>query len=826
MLSCPRSVFDAAGTSCVLQVWSSGGYNCRTGGKDLLEHPMSDTPQQERKNPVDESSGMPECNRPSDNLPLQLTSFVGREQEILEIEVLLREHRLLTLTGPGGSGKTRLALAVASTVVGGFEDGAWLVELAPLSDPDLVLQAVASVLGVRETPDVPLVDSLRGHLEPREILLILDNCEHVIGACASLAEVLLRRCPNLRILATSREALGVAGEALFAVPPLSLPDPRRLPAPESLPSYEAARLFVERAKAVRPDFALTRHNAMAVARVCYRLDGIPLAIELAAARVRMLSAEQIADRLDDSFSLLGGRNRAPIAHQRTLRATMDWSHELLGPQEKALFRGLSVFAGGFTLEAAEAVCAGEGLPQDEVLDLLTSLVDKSLVFVTEQEGDARYRLLETVRQYGQEKLEESGEAERVRSRHAAWFVALAEDAEPHLKGHRQAAWLQRLEIEHDNLRVALSWALERGGAEPGLRLAGALGEFWYLRGHLDEGRRWLEAALAKGEAPESARIKPLGRAAWIAWEQGDYERSVALSEECVALSRKLGDETGVAFALYALGMAELNRNELGRAWALLEEALTLERASGDTADIARVLAVLGLVAVVRHDYERAVALHEEGLMLARRAEDDLAIGLSLRMGALAYSGRGDHQRANDLCEEGLGRALEQGVLHQTGHHLHVSAVLAGSQGQAVRSARLWGAAEALREAIGTGLVPVERSYYGPYIAAARAQLAEEEWAKAWAEGRRMTPEQAVEYALEKPEPSEEAESQDGYPADLSAREVEVLRLVAKGMTNAEVAKELFISPRTVNAHMGSVYHKIGSSTRAEAARFATEHDLL
>jgi predicted ATPase/DNA-binding CsgD family transcriptional regulator len=793
---------------------------------------MADTPRPAPKNTagdpgsVADSPGVSVGQIPPNNLFLELSSFVGRGREISEVENLLSGQRLLTLTGPGGSGKTRLALAVASGVLRDYEDGVWLVELASLSDPDLVPQAVASAVGVRETPGTDLVDSLCVYLASRGMmLLILDNCEHLVEACADLVTMLLRSCPDLHILVTSREALRVPGEALFAVLPLSLPDPRHLPTVESLPAYEATGLFVERTRAVRPDFALDEGNALAIAQICYRLDGIPLAIELAAARSRVLSVEQISSRLDESFRLLAAGSRRYMPRHRTLRATMDWSYELLAEEEQTLFRRLAVFAGGWTLEAAEMVCAGEGLDQGEVLDLLTSLVDKSLVLMAERDGKARYRLLETVRQYASEKLEESDEAGEVRSRHAAWFVALAEEAEPHLKGYRQEAWLGSLETEHDNLRVALSWAVERRKAELGLRLGGALGEFWFLRGYLDEGRRWLEAALANGEAPESARARPLGRAAWIAWEQGDYERSVALSEECVALSRKLGDATGVAFALYALGMAELNRNELGRARVLLEEAATLERASGDTADVARVLAVLGLVAVVEHDYQRAIALHEEGLAVARRTEDDLAIGLSLRMGALAYSGRGDHQRANALCEEGLERSRRQRVLHQVGHHLHVAAVLAGSQGQAVRSARLWGAAEALREAIGAGLVPVERHYYGPYITAARSQLDEPSWSAAWAEGRTMTPERAIEYALDQPQDSEVTEP-PAYPVGLSVREVEVLKLVARGLTNAQVAEELYISPRTVNAHVGSVYHKIGSSTRAEAARFATEHDLL
>ena len=762
------------------------------------------------------------------NLPLALSSFVGRGEELREVKRLLAHNRLLTLTGSGGCGKTRLAVVAADELAGGFEDGAWLVELAPLVDPSLVPQAVASVLGVHEQPGRSLTKTLSNHLQTAKMLLILDNCEHLIEACAGLAEALVRTCPNLRILATSREALGITGECSWPVPPLSLPDPRHLPAVESLPAYEAARLFIERAVAVEPAFELNKENAMAVAQVCFRLDGIPLAIELAAARVKVLSVEQIAGRLHDRFGLLTGGGRTALPRQRTLRAAMDWGHELLPEEERVLFRRLSVYAGGFTLEAAEAVCAGERLERDEVLELLSRLVDKSMVVAERQGNEARYRLLETVRQYASEKLEQAGEAEEVRRRHAAYHLALAEEAEPGLKGARPVAWLERLEAEHDNLRAALRWALDSREAELGLRLAGTLGGFWLVRGHLSEGRRWLEAALDNGaEAPESMRVKVLVRAGLIAREHGDYERSVALIEESLALARKLGDKVSVATALKNLGWAALLRDDLERASELSQEAMLLQREANDEVGVAHALTVLGLVATVQRDYERATALHEESLILAREAEDGIAIALSLMAGSLAFLGRGDHRRATELCGEGVRLSWRMKMTHPTASHLYIAASLAGSQGQPIRSARLWGAAESLLDTIGSTLAPVERQLYEPYIAAARNRLGELAWEAAWLEGKAMTPDHAVEYALEPPTVSEEeSEAPPAYPASLSAREVEVLRLVAQGMTNSRIAKELFISPRTVNAHLGSVYHKIGSNTRAEATRFASEHDLL
>ena len=461
------------------------------------------------------------------NLPLELSSFVGRKQEIAEVEVMLSEHRLLTLTGPGGSGKTRLALAVASDVARDFGDGVWLVDLAPLSDPGLVPQALASVLGVREAPGRELTQTLSDHLLPRTMVLVLDNCEHLIGACASLAEILLRHCPNLRVLATSREALGVLGEAIFAVPPLSMPDPRHLPTVESLSHYEAARLFVDRAEAVKPSFALTESNAMAVAQVCYRLDGIPLAIELAAARARALSVGQISSRLDESFRLLTGGGRSALAHQRTLRTAMDWSHDLLSEEERIAFRRLSVFAGGWTLEAAETVCAGGGIDEGEVMDLLASLVDKSLVLVTEQrDGEARYRLLETVRQYALEKLEESGEAGEVRGRHAAWFLALAEEAGPLMMGREQVGWLERTWPEQHNFRAAVRCFLERKDADRAIGLTWAFWRYWWVTGLQGEARRWMEEVLESGDLPGN-EVYPARRAqanliiGTYAWSEGD-----------------------------------------------------------------------------------------------------------------------------------------------------------------------------------------------------------------------------------------------------------------------------------------------------------------
>ena len=794
-----------------------------------------DAAQPSRSIEDDQTGAFPrrqELGLPPNNLPLQLTSFVGRGREMAQTRALLESNRLLTLTGPGGSGKTRLALAVASGMEEDFEDGVWLVELAALSDPDLVPKALASVLGVRVTPGTPLVDSLCAYLQSRQTLLVMDNCEHLVRACAELAETLLRSCPNLNILATSREMLGVPGETLFAVHSLSLPDPHRSPSPGDRPSDEATELFVERARAVRPGFALGEGNAMAVAHVCYRLDGIPLAIELAAARMRVLSVEQISSRLDESFRLLAAGSRGNMPHHRTLRATMDWSYDLLSRKEQILFRRLSVFAGGWTLEAAEEVSAGDDLEQDEVLDLLSRLVDKSLVFLTERDREARYRLLETIRQYGWEKLEDSGEADKVRGRHAAWFFALAERAEPGLKGSQQLAWLERLEREHDNLRAAMRWPLDRGEVQTAVRLIWALRLFWYVHGHQGEGYRYTREALHKAEVLSTRmRARALCAGGLMSYGLESVERTRRLWEEGAALFRQAGDKFGLAVSLAGMGLAALQQGDMGRARVLFEEALELYREIGDKWGVSSILSHLGIIPLTQGDHERAVRYFEDALAISREIGDRLIGSIALYNLALGESQvQGDHERAAELYVEGLRLAVEMGDKANAAYCLEgLGNLISERGGEPEHAARLFGASETLLEAVGAPryVQAQARLPYEHAVEALRSRLGETAFAAAWAEGRTMSPEQAVEYDLGPPPTAPgEPSPPPTYPADLSAREVEVLRLVARGLTNAQVAQELYISPRTVNAHVGSIYHKIGYSTRAEAARFATEHDLL
>ncbi len=588
------------------------------------------------------------------NLPLQLTGFIGREAVVADVKRLLSTTRLLTLTGIGGCGKTRLALHVAAEILEGYPHGVWLVELAALAEPTLVPQMVASTLSVREQPDRPVTDTLRDYLAPKRLLLVWDNCEHVLSACGHLANTLLRGCPNLMILTTSREGLGVAGETLYPVPSLSLPDPHRSSTVEELRACAAVQLFDERASAVLPSFRLTASNAQAVMRVCTRLDGIPLPIELAAARVKMFPPEEIARRLDDQFRLLTGGSRTALPRHQTLRAAMDWSYDLLPEKERALLRQLSVFAGGWTLEAAEVIGTGQEIATIEVLDLLTRLVDKSLVSVDEHEGKARYRFLETVRQYGQDRLVERGEADTVRERHRDFFLALAEQAVPHLRGPEQLAWLNRLEAEHDNLRAALEWSQGRGDAASGLRLAGAMWLFWRIRSHFREGRKWLEAALAPtGEMRTKTRAIALRAAGILAREQGDPVLARARFHESIAIFRELRDQQGVADSLMALWHVPTHEGDHAAAAALVEESLSISRAIGYDWGIAESLHLLGHGALNRGEYAHTQSLFEESVAKFRSTGNWWSLAHPLCDVGREARRRGDYATARSVFEESL-----------------------------------------------------------------------------------------------------------------------------------------------------------------------------
>jgi non-specific serine/threonine protein kinase len=682
-------------------------------------------------------------------LPAALSSFIGREREIAEVRRLFERGRLVTLTGAGGSGKTRLAIQAAGELGDEMEDGMWWVELAALSDAGLLPQAVAAALGVREQPGRALSETLVIWLRPRNLLLLLDNCEHLIAACAGLADSLLRACPRLKVLATSREALGVNGEIVWPVPPLSLPDPGDLPSVEELMKYEAARLFVERASAASPRFALTGGNAAAVAQTCHRLDGLPLAIELAAARVKALSVEQIAARLDDCFRLLATGGRAETPRHQTLRAATDWSYDLLTPAERVLLRRLSVFAGSFALEAAEAVCADSDIAREETLDLLSRLIDKSLVDVAgaERGGEARYRLLETVRQYARERLLASDEAAATQLLHLNFFLRLAEEIEPRINTAERQQWLARLASEQGNLRAALRYGIEMKETAASLRLAGALFWFWFHRGDWSEGRGWMAEVIAGSETRDRHLAKALFGQGVLAWAQGDAAAARSSLEESVAIWREEEDRLGLAYALEFLGVELLRQNEHAQARALAEESIALFRQNIDRFGLASSLASLGVVAQAQADYRPARSFLEESAALFREAGDNWGLALPLRNLGIVALREGDYDRAVALLKESLIILRELGEKWFISRSLETLAVVLALQGDCERAARMFGAGEALREAIGASVLPFYRNDYERGLAAIRAGLSDEALAVAWAAGRKMTMAEAIACAL-------------------------------------------------------------------------------
>jgi predicted ATPase/class 3 adenylate cyclase/DNA-binding CsgD family transcriptional regulator len=849
------------------------------------------------------------------NLPIQPTPFLGREHVLVRVQGLLRREdvRLFTLTGPGGIGKTRLGLQVAADLADRFADGVFFVNLAPLSDSSLVLPTIASTLDLKESAGQAQLHVLTAYLRNKELLLLLDNFEQVLSAAVQVA-ALLAACPKLKVLVTSRTVLHVHGEQEFAVPPLAVPDPKRLHDLVELSQYEAVMLFIQQAQTVKPDFQLTNVSASAVVEICTRLDGLPLAIELAAARMKLLPPQALLGRLSQRLTVLTGGARDVPARQQTLRNTITWSYNLLDALEQQLFQRLSVFVGGCTLEAIEAIYTVLDGNQSagHILDRVASLIDKSLLHQTEQEGEEpRFAMLETIREYGLEVLAASGEMTVMRQAQAAYYLEVSEEAEPELVGPRQARWLERLEREHDNLRAAMSCLLEQGkkgdGMEMALRLGGALLRFWVERGHMSEGQTFLERTLATREGvAASVQAKALLAAGGLALNQSDYEQAEAQGRESLDLYRELGDAQGIADSCGLLGEVASSRGNLATARSLFEEVLALYRETADKEGIAWSLGNLasldrhqGKYAAARTLCEESLAIYtelgdkariarscyllasvlyispgdagtvrsllEKGLALFREvgskegiafyfyisgevvlrqgdavlarslAEESLEryrelghrLGMTLSLALLAQTAasQGDYAAARTLYEESLTLTSKTGDKRNIAPYLEGLAHVVVAQGKLTWAARLWGAAEALRETMGTPIWPVERANYEHSVTTARNQLGEKSFATAWAQGRTLTLEQALA-APEEPSSVPSAPKASTYPDGLTAREVEVLRVVAQGLTNEQVAERLVISSRTVNTHLTSIYGKIGVTSRATATRYAMEHHLV
>lgn len=755
-------------------------------------------------------------------LPAEVTSFVGRRHEMAEVKQLLSTSRTVTLTGAGGVGKTRLALRVALDVWREFRDGVWLVEFATLESPDLLSEVVVESLEIQDHSSRPALQVVTDHLRDRQALVILDNCEHLVHECAVLADVLLRAAPHVQILATSRQALGISGEQTVPVPTLPLPDSAATrPSISSFLQCDAIHLFVERARAALPTFAVTEDNRDVVERICRRLDGIPLGIELAAVRLRALSVEQLLDRLDDRFKLLTAGSRAVPPRQQTLRALIDWSHALCTEKERLLWARASVFVGGLDLEAAEAVCSGDGIAREEIVDLVIALVDKSVLIREEHSSGVRYRLLETIRQYGRERLAASGEEVALQRRHRDWCQTLAIRAEQAWFGPEQVTWFTRLHQERGNLRTALDFCLATPGeAGAGLAMATALRFYWIAASFIHEGRRRLDSLLAADTETSVLRARALCVNARLAVLQSDFATARPMLDE----ARESGDDAVLAQVVYVSGLAALIRHDLAAAVELLQEAIDRQRALGDPMGVVNSLVYLATAHSFLGHSQLAVKLFEECLETCEPVREHWFTSYVLCVFGIEVWQQGDTARAIEMERESIRH--KQPFNDHLGLALcvEVMAWIAASNGDGERAARLLGAVREIWRSVGGPLFDYLSGHHEECEAAARQQLGAKNYEAALREGVGLGLDEALACAMEESGRRARQAQEAGRRSPLSRREMEIARLVAQGMTNKEIAKVAVISQRTAEGHVDHILTKLGFNSRTQVAGWIDEWD--
>ena len=784
----------------------------------------SDHGTDKKKKPIN-----PRTIAPIENLPVPLSTFIGRKYEIRKVDQLVLAHRLVTLTGAGGSGKTRLALKSAHGLTGKFKHGIRFVDLASLGDAALIPDKIASTLGVHKRPKEDVLDLLTTYLSTRRILLILDNCEHLVAACAEITVLLLQKSPELHILTTSRELLGIPSEVTWVVPPLTLPNQESSSKSanqknvlKQVQDSESVQLFVERASSKNPDFTLTVDNCQSVAEICNRLDGMPLAIELAAAQVRSLSPQEIAQRLDQRLQFLTSGSRNAPLRQRTLMAAIDWSYTLLTTKEQEMLQRLSIFAGGASLEEAEVICVGGEIESVDVVETISHLVDKSLVTANRLErGKTRYRLLETIREYALEKLAESQDKANVQNKHLEYFVRFAEEGDRKIKGAEQVIWYERLEDEHNNLHAALRWALESKNREAGLTLSTSLVYFWFVHGYIRENVGWLEKFL-----DQKQKVPPALKA-WALLYHGvmlragtrDNDKKTLLYEESLRMFRDLDDRRGIAYTLNMMGLIALEKNEPVETEKLLTESLALQEELGDPWGIAFTMQNFPPLALQKNDLKMAKKYAEETVLWFERSGDQRGVARSLDDFAEIARLEGDYSLATIIYTKSLSQLFQLGDRVSVTHILECFVVFAAEQRKYERAALLHGGAKALREDLGIPYRGNEHDNYHQTVKAIRKNLSEPNFNQAMSKGHGMSLDEIVDYVMGDTKPpviKPEITAEENVWFQLTARERDVMRLLAEGHSNLEIAQKLFLSEKTVRNHISNIYRKLQITSRGEA----------